>query len=95
MRIRGGGTSGPRPLPPQQTRRDHHPLHLARPLIDRGDAHVAVEAGDLAAVVEAVAAVDLEAFLAGAVGGFGGVDLGLGGEAARVFVCSEVAPVIP
>src|SRR5690349_2620402 len=68
----------------QQAPRDHHSLHLARAFVDRGHPHVAVQARDLIVLVEAVAAVELKALGAGAVGGFRSVDLGLGGQAAGV-----------
>src|SRR5512141_1605652 len=64
----------------QQPAGDDEALHLAGALVDRGDAHVAVEARDLVLVREAVAAVDLQALPAGAVGGLAGVELGLRGE---------------
>src|SRR6266542_2560224 len=58
-----------------QVLRDHHPLHLVRALADLEDLLVAVEARDRVLVHVAVAAVDLERPVDGAVRELAGVEL--------------------
>src|SRR4051794_15263822 len=60
-----------------QVARDHHPLHLVRPLADLEDLLVAEETGDGELLHEAVAAVDLERCVDDAVAQEAGVELRL------------------
>src|SRR4051795_2659159 len=64
--------------------RDHHPLHLVRALADLEDLLVAVEARDGELVHEAVAAVDLERPVRGAMRELAGEELRHRGGAGEV-----------